>query len=312
MFWTATAPLTETSLETITFDPDGTPETWTRVDDISTAGPADQVYEVNWQNGQIRFGDGIHGELPPASTAFEYTYATTPDVVHYGSSGTGSGRFSGPKGIAANYNSSTGAYDVYVADSGNNRLQKLAFFPANDLLGIDARVEFVTSWTTGASVSDLLGGPVDVVVLSDGTDTWVAVADAGNDRVLIYDDTEAGAGTGGTDAPTYDATLGSTGVSLGQYMEVSSVALVANGGDLDVYAADGTRDFVTKYEESPTPTITVTWTGLPDCFPPTGSWSFSWAMTNAPSGGYIDFYFDTASTSMKTRRSWPLPRRASR
>ena len=294
-YWTATAPLAEGTLSSITFDPDGTPEVWTRINDISTAGPSDNVYEVDWTDGMIRFGDGIHGSLPPASTDFEYSYSTTPDVLRYGTSGTGNGRFSSPKGIAARYNSSLGAYDVYVSDTGNSRVQKLRFFPADALLGTDARMEFVTSWTAASSAGDMLSGPTDVVVEADNADVWVAVVDGGNNRVVIYEDTEA-TGTNGSAAPTYDSSFGADGNGFGQYAEAAGVAALANGNDLDWYVVDSQRGVVTKYEESPTPTIVVTWTGLPDCFPPTGSYTFAWTSTNAPDSGYIDFYYDTAST----------------
>lgn len=295
VYWTATAPLAEGTLSSITFDPDGTPDVWTRVDDISTAGPTDEVYEVDWKNGMIRFGDGIHGALPPASTAFEYSYSTTPDVLRYGTSGTGAGRFSSPKGVAARYNSAVAAYDVYVADTGNSRIQKLRFFPADDVLGTDARMEYVTSWTVGSSASDLLSGPTDVVVAADNADVWVAVVDGGNNRVVFYEDTEA-TSTNGTDAPTYDSSIGATGNDFGQFAQVAGLTALANGNDLDWYVVDSQRGVVTKYEESPTPTITVTWTGLPECFPPSGSYTITWTAANAPDGGYIDFYYDTAST----------------
>ncbi|MCB9463798.1 MAG: T9SS type A sorting domain-containing protein [Candidatus Eisenbacteria bacterium] len=295
VFWTATSPIAEGTLSTITFDPNGTPVEWTRIDDISTAGPTDKVYTVDWKNGMIRFGDGIHGALPDASTDFEYSYSTTPDVLRYGTSGTGNGRFSGPKGVAARYNSAIDAYDVYVADTGNSRVQKLRFYPADATLGTDARMEFVTSWNEVSSTSDVLSGPTDVVVEAANGEVWVAVVDGGNDRVVIYEDTAA-SDTNDSTAPTYDSALGSTGSDFGEYAEVAGVAALANGNDLDWFVVDSQRGVVTKYEESPTPTLAVTWTGLPDCFPPTGSYTISWASTNAPDGGYVDIFYDTAST----------------
>ncbi len=297
-YWTTAFPIAEGTLASITFDPDGTPDVWTVVDDISTAGPSDNVYEVDWTNGMIRFGDGIHGALPPASTDFEYTYDTTPDVLRYGTSGTGEGRFSGPKGVAARYNSTVAAYDVYVSDTGNSRIQKLRFHPADAALGIAARMEFITEWGVASSATDVLSGPTDIFVAADGNtpvDVWVGVVDNGGDRVVIYDDTEA-SDVNGTTAPTFDSSLGSNGSSFGQYSDLSGLTALANGNDLDWYTVDAHRNIVTKYEESPTPTITMDFSALPECFPPTGSYTFSWTSTNVPEGGYIDFYYDTAST----------------
>lgn len=297
--WTLTAPIEEGSLETITFDPDGTPATWTRVDDISAAGPADEVFEVDWQTGQITFGDGIHGELPPASTEFQFTYAKSPDVLRYGSSGTAGGRFSAPRGIAARWNSSLGHFDVYVCDTGNNRIQKLAFIPEDVNLNIPARMNYVTSWKTASTASDLLSNPVDVVVGADGDGAvYLAVADQGNDRVVVYRD-EAAEGAGGSDVPTYDTTLGSEGNTLGKFAQIEGLALQVNGNDFDLFAADAQRNVVQKYEEAPTPTITMTFTGvsaLPACFAPTGGYTFSFTVANAPIGGWVDFYYDTASS----------------
>lgn len=298
IFWTTAFPIKEGTLESITFDPDGTPDTWTQIDNLAAAGPSDKVYQLDWTNGMIRFGDGIHGQLPPASTDFEYTYSTTPDLLRYGHTGTGAGRFDSPRGIAAHWNSSTGAYDVYVADTGNNRIQKLAFYPADAGLGIPARMIYLNEWDTASDANDPLDAPSDIVVKADGespASIWLLVADQGNERVVIYKDTAAASG-GGMAVPTFDTTLGSLGNSLGNYLGLGGITTLANGTDLDIYTVDGSRGVVTKYEESPTPSLTATWTGLPDCFPPSGSYKFTFSSSNAPDGGSINLYYDTAST----------------
>jgi len=301
--WTATAPIKEGTLTSITFDPAGTPVVWDVVGDITTAGPNDEVFEVNWANGAITFGDGIHGSVPPVSTAFDYNYTTTPDVLRYGSSGTGNGRFSAPRGVAARWNTNLGAYDVYVADTGNNRIQKLNFYPADLSLNLPARMVFICSWNTGTAAGDNLDTPVDVVVQADAATpnlVYVAVADQGNDRVVLYRDTAA-AGAGGSTVPTYDSAVGGQGNVLGRYAELSGISFLTNGLDLDLYVADGLRNMVTKYEEAPTPTIIVSnFTTLPACYLTNGSFTFTIVTTNAPSGGWIDFYYDTASTYSAT------------
>lgn len=299
--WTAAAPIKEGTLATITFDPAGTPVTWTRINDLSTATPSSNVYVVDWRTGMITFGDGIHGAIPPASTAFEYTYTTTPDVLRYGSAGVGNGRFSAPKGVAARYNSNIAAYDVYVADTGNNRIQKFNFFPGDAALNIPARMQYVTQWSSASNSADKLSGPVDIYVQADGATpnvVYLAVSDQGNDRIVVYRDTAA-MGAGGFSAPIYDASFGVQGNALGKYAELSGISFVQNGNDLDIYAADALRGTVTKYEEAPTPSIVLTFTGgstLPACFPPTGSYPFTFAVTNPPTGGWVDFYFSPSAT----------------
>ncbi len=45
--------------------PDST-TTWTMVDDLASSGPLDNHYELNAATGEIRFGDGVNGAIPPA------------------------------------------------------------------------------------------------------------------------------------------------------------------------------------------------------------------------------------------------------
>lgn len=298
--WTNAFPIKEGTLATITAAPAGTPVTWSLVNDLVTAGPNDRVYMVDWTNGKITFGDGVHGAIPPVNTALAFAYTVTPDVLRYGSSGTGPGRFDHPRGIASRWNALTGVYDVYVADAANNRVQKLAFHPANPALNLAARMEYVCEWNTASTAVDYLNNPVDVVVSADGSTPavcYVAVSDQGNDRVVTYNDTGA---TNGTDiVPTWDATAGIQGSALGLYMQVEGLAFLLNGTDLDLYACDALRGMVTKYEESPTPAIAFNPTdivGLPECFPPTSSFTLNFSVTNPPSGGVVDIYYDTVST----------------
>ncbi len=298
VIFTNAFPIAENSLETITFDPGGASEAeWTRVDDLGVTGPDDEVFEIDWQTGMIRFGDGIHGMVAPVGTWELGTYETTPDVLRYGTSGTGPGRFAAPRGVTARWNSSLGVYDVYVADTGNGRIQKFAFHPADS--GIPARMEYVCQWSIASSANDLLSNPVDVIVGVDGNDdVYVAVADQGNSRIVIYKDLAA-ASSGGSTAPIWDTTLGDAGNSLGLFAQIEGIAFMPNGSDFDIYACDALRGTVTKYQESPTPTITLSFAGqseLPNCFPPSSSYRFSFTTSNVPAGGWIDFYYDTVTT----------------
>lgn len=299
--WTAAFPVKEGTLATITFDPGGVPDLWTRVDELSTQDPTAKVYSVDWTTGRILFGDETHGAVPPASQEFSYSYATSPDLLRYGSAGTGEARFRNPRGVAARWNSSLGAYDVYVADSGNHRMQKLAFHPPDPALNLPARMDFVAEWNGVSSALDTLKSPMDVVVSVDGSSPPVvhlAVSDQGNKRLVLYTDVAAGAG-GGTAAPSFVTVLGGPGNTLGSYQKPAGLAFLANGEDLDLFAADSTRGVVTKYKEAPSPSISLSYAGasvLPECFPPSGTYPFSFSTVNPPDGGWVDFYFDTSST----------------
>lgn len=299
--YTNARPIKEGTLITITFDPDGSPDDWSRVTDLSLSGPGDKHYEVDWKTGRVSFGDGVRGAIPPASTQFQFDYTTTPDVLRFGGSGASAGRFDAPRGIAARWNSSLGCYDVYVADTGNDRIQKFAFHPENPSLNLPARMDFVCQWSTASSPGDPLDAPVDVAVALDreasGTARacYLAVADQGNDRVVIYRDTAATSG-GGNTVPVFDAVLGGPGDQVGFFSSIDGLAWLHNGDDLDLYAVDGGRGTVTKFEEAPGPAVTLSFAGtsaLPRCFSPAGSYPFRFTVTNPPAGGVIDFYYDT-------------------
>lgn len=49
---------------------------WTRVDDLATAGPEDTVYQLDRSGGVVRFGDGVHGAIPPAGAQLSIEYTT--------------------------------------------------------------------------------------------------------------------------------------------------------------------------------------------------------------------------------------------
>lgn len=294
--WTTASPIAENTLESIVFDPDGLAGEWIRVDDVTTAAPTDSVFQVDWQNGMIRFGDGIHGSVPPPSTDFEYTYAVTPDLVRYGSSGTGSGRFSSPRGIAARWNDGLARFDVYVADAANHRMQKFAFFPEDTTIHIPARVSHELNWSRASGSADLLAYPVDVVVQEDGGgDVFVVVSDPANQRIAVFRDAFADT-PGSTLAPSFDASLGRLGNQFGNFVTPAGMTLLSNGNALDLYIADESRGIVAKFEEGPTPSITLLYTAdsvLPACFPPNSGYPIRFTTTHPPLGGWVDFYFDT-------------------
>ncbi|NOX63249.1 MAG: hypothetical protein GXP42_15085 [Chloroflexi bacterium] len=51
-------------------------EKWKRVDDLSTQGADAKVYELDEAEGVLRFGDGVHGAIPPAESFFLVEYTT--------------------------------------------------------------------------------------------------------------------------------------------------------------------------------------------------------------------------------------------
>jgi alpha-N-arabinofuranosidase len=51
---------------------------WTEVPDLSAAGPDDTVYEFDPQTGEIRFGDGEHGRIPPLAAPIRASYESGP------------------------------------------------------------------------------------------------------------------------------------------------------------------------------------------------------------------------------------------
>jgi hypothetical protein len=288
---TLTRPIKEGSLETLIEDPAGTPITWTRVDDLATAGPADKVFQLDWWEGVILFGDGMRGALPTASTAFEMTYTTTPDVMRYGSNGSGHGQFADPGAVCAIWNAGLGCYAVYVADTGNNRIQKFNFFPEDLALRIPPRMEYVCEWTEVTGPDDLLTGPREIDAATNGTSYYIAVGDASN-RVIVYKD--AGFFTTGAAAPDYEVAVGGTGTEIGGFASIDGLDLVRSGSEVELYVADGERDVVTKFVLAPQASITLAFTSvsaLPNSFPPTGSYTISYTVANAPADAYVDFYF---------------------
>jgi alpha-L-arabinofuranosidase len=51
---------------------------WQEVDDLASAGPTDRVYTLNRATGQIQFGDGVHGAIPPEDAEITISYTSGP------------------------------------------------------------------------------------------------------------------------------------------------------------------------------------------------------------------------------------------
>lgn len=116
-------------------------------------------------------------------------------ILKWGSSGTGNGQFSSPRGITVD---SSG--NVYVADSGNNRIQKFTSTGA-----------YTTKWGTVGSADGQLSDPRGIAADSAGN---VYVADVNNQRIQKF-----------TSAGVFSAKWGSSGSGDGQFAGPAEVAI---------------------------------------------------------------------------------------
>ena len=288
---------------------------WTGVNNFSGSTSGDNHYMYDYDTRVMTLGDGVFGAIPTLADTVFAVYDESIDVLDYGTTGTGEGNFDSPQGIVARYNNSHGWYDLYVADSGNNRIVKLKFYPGNLSTPSSASMHWVTSWNSTSTTPAVLSNPTDLAVLMDnagaGGSVYLFVCDTGNDRVIIYHDGEAeDDGGGGDTAPSYSNLIGGTGTTLGFFTNPRGVSLIDNGNDIDIYVVDSERGWVTKFQEGPTPSIDVDYP-VSAGYPPNGSYVFDAAGsvfgTNAPDGAYIQFYFsatedDPAPTLCDTTR----------
>jgi len=54
---------------------------WRRVDDLAACGPAERVFSFDPATRQIRFGNGVNGQIPPLGSALEVEYEVTEGVA---------------------------------------------------------------------------------------------------------------------------------------------------------------------------------------------------------------------------------------
>ncbi|MFP4459292.1 MAG: FlgD immunoglobulin-like domain containing protein [Candidatus Zixiibacteriota bacterium] len=292
-FYTACAPIKEGSLDTIKIgdhtwhiDPDN---------NLENNDGNDSLYTVDYMTGHVDFGDGTNGARVELSQAVTYTYTTSVDVMRYGSVGTGAGQFNQPKGITARWNTELDHFDVYVSDAGNNRIQKFAFDPGDDVT--PPSMNYVTQWNTASSATDLLGHTGDIFVAQEtGTlDTvWVYVADVSNNRVVTYID--GGAISGSNAAPSFDRIIGTHGNQLGSFMEPAGMWALPNNDNFDLFIADEDRNMVQIFQEADPVSITLSETGvsrLPKEYSPGGTYTIGYDIAGAFECGYVNFYYST-------------------
>ena len=134
-------------------------------------------------------------------------------VLQWGSLGSGNGQFNDPAGVAVDASG-----NVYVADTGNNRIQK---FNANG--------GYLSQWGTAGSGSGQFSGPFGLTVAGGS----VYVVDTGNARVQVF-----------TTAGAYVTQWGSLGTGNGQFQQPLCVAVDGAG---DVYVTDYNLNRVQKF-----------------------------------------------------------------
>jgi DNA-binding beta-propeller fold protein YncE len=168
-------------------------------------------------------------------------YAIFVQLGQFGSAGSGAGQFQTPVGVAVDQTNG----DVYVADSGNVRVQKFS-----------ATGAFIAAWgygvTDGTAVSQVctttcqagipgsgagqFQNPTSVAVDSSASASSgdVYVGDAGNNVVLKFD-------TNGH----FLATIDGTASPQGHFAVVAGVSVDQSG---NLWVADGSSDFISEYD----------------------------------------------------------------
>ncbi|MBV6342910.1 InlB B-repeat-containing protein, partial [Candidatus Magnetobacterium casense] len=135
----------------------------------------------------------------------------------WGSSGSGDGQFSTPKGIAVDT-----AGNVYVVDYDNSRIQKFSSTGA-----------FITKWGNNSPTDGNFNVPYGVTVDRAGN---VYVADYGNNRIQQFNSTG-----------TFIAKWGSAGLEDGQFDSAAGISIDASN---DVYVADEKNNRIQKFTTS--------------------------------------------------------------
>ena len=152
------------------------------------------------------------------------TASSTPSSSYvfdtkWGSYGIGDGQFNEPYFVTVNPSD-----NVYVAESGNHRLQKF------NSTGI-----FITKWGTWGTGDGQFRNPSGVAVDSSGN---VYVADGNNDRIQKFNSTG-----------TFITKWGSTGTGDGQFSYLPGVAVDTSGS---VYVVDCNNNRIQKFNSTGT------------------------------------------------------------
>jgi sugar lactone lactonase YvrE len=179
----------------------------------------------------LTFGWGVANGLP----AFE----TCTSGCQAGIAGSGNGQFTGPAAIAID-----GSGNVFVADGGNNRIQKFTNTGT-----------FLTMWGSMGSGAGQFNGPAGVAVDGNGN---IFVADNGNNRIQKFDNNGTPLltfGWGVADGkPAFETCTsgcqaGITGSGAGQFNGPDGIAVDGSG---NVLVADFNNNRIQKFDNSGT------------------------------------------------------------
>lgn len=206
---------------------------------LFTLSDAASTFVTAWGSGQFLYPSGVAadgaGNVFVADTnnnsIQKFTVSGTPPtatfVTEWGSLGTATGQFIVPNGVAAD-----GAGNVYVADTGNNRIQKFTVSGAT--------VTFVKEWGSSGTDDGLFNTPGGITVDAAGN---VYVSDSNNNRIQKFDGNGVFLGTWGT-----------IGAGNGQFTDPLGVTVDAAG---NVFVADTGNNRIQKFTPSPRVGVTL-------------------------------------------------------
>ena len=138
----------------------------------------------------------------------------------FGTNGSGDGQFDFPIDVAVD-----SAGDIYVADSGNDRVQKF-----------DSSGNFLLKFGSLGSGDGQFDSPTGVAVDSAGD---IYVSDRDNHRIQIFNS-----------SGVFQSKFGSLGTGLGQFNSPRSIAVDSAG---DIYVADTINNRIQKFGDNPLP-----------------------------------------------------------
>jgi DNA-binding beta-propeller fold protein YncE len=180
---------------------------------------AGNVYVSNWTND-----NAVHRVQKFSGAGVALSQAAPSYLLQWGSLGGGDGQLSFPNGVAIG---ATG--NVYVADEGNNRIEK---FGGNG--------SFLAKWGSGGSGDGQFSSPTSVAV---GANDTVYVADYSNNRIQKF-----------TSTGSFVAKWGSFGSLNGQFngpnglgTDAAGNVYVADLSNFRVQKFDGNGNFITKW-----------------------------------------------------------------
>ncbi len=194
----------------IVFDPSG------KTEQLRTEGYAtvDYGYEAG-ELSEIAIEDPASASIPteePEPPSYQSTYSSS-----FGTLGTGNGQLKAPAGLALDAKG-----NIWVADKGNNRIQKF-----------NEKGEYVSKFGTAGSGNGQFNQPTALDIDAKGN-IWVA--DKGNNRVQKFNE------SGG-----FLSKFGSYGTGNGQFSSPEGIAIDAKG---NIWVADTLNGRLQKFNES--------------------------------------------------------------